>query len=109
MRNSFFIILIIAVLIACLGILSIYSSTYQKEGKLWQEIYKRQILWMLLGLILFLVISNFNYRHLWDLTYLLYAFMLFILFLVFSLGAVRSVALRWIRLAWFTFHSAGFA
>ena len=43
-------ILLIAILIAILGVLSIYSSTYQKEGKMWQAIYKRQILWLLLGL-----------------------------------------------------------
>jgi len=93
--------LIIAVLIACIGILSIYSSTYQKEGDPWQLLYKRQILWVILGLVLFLFISNFNYRRLWDMTYFLYALALFLLLLVFILGITRLGAQRWLKIIWF--------
>lgn len=101
MKNVNITILIIAILIALTGILSIYSSTYQKEGEFWQLIYKRQILWFILGLILFLFISNFNYRRFWDMTYFLYVFALFLLFLVFILGIVRLGAQRWLRFIWF--------
>ena len=104
MRNSTFTILIIAILISCIGILSIYSSTYQKENQQWKQIYRRQILWLLLGLTLFVLMSNFNYRRLWDATYFLYAFALFMLLLVFVLGAVRLGAQRWLKIAWFNFQ-----
>lgn len=104
MRNANLLILMIALLITCIGILSIYSSTYQKEGTLWQLIYKRQILWAILGIVCFLIISNFNYRRLWDITYVLYALALFLLFLVFILGIVRLGAQRWLKVAWFNFQ-----
>ena len=104
MKKSLFIILTIAILISAMGILSIYSSTYRKEGVIWQFTFKRQILWVLLGLVLFLIMSNLNYRVLLDATYLLYAFSLFLLFLVFILGAVRLGAQRWLRIAWFNFQ-----
>lgn len=108
MKNSNFIILI-AVAICIIGILSIYSATYQKEGRLWQMIYKRQILWLILGLLLFLLASNFNYRRIWDATYLLYAIALFLLFLVFVSGAVRLGAQRWLKIAWFNFQPSEMA
>ena len=101
MRNINLSILIIALLIACIGITSIYSSNYQKEGKLWQLLYKRQILWVILGLSLFVFMSNFNYRRLWDITYFLYTLALFLLFLVFILGIVRLGAQRWLKVVWF--------
>jgi len=94
-------ILIIALLISALGILSIYSSTYDKEGQAWKDIYKRQMLWIILGAALFIFMSNFNYRRLWDATYFLYALTLFLLFLVFILGAIRMGAQRWLKFAWF--------
>jgi len=101
LRNVNLTILIIAILIVSTGILSIYSSTYQKESEFWQLIYKRQILWFILGLVLFLFTSNFNYRRFWDMTYFLYVFALFLLFLVFILGIVRLGAQRWLKFIWF--------
>lgn len=97
-------ILITAFFIVSLGILSIYSSTYQKTGAFWQLIYRRQILWAIFGLFLFLLMSNFNYRRLWDMAYFLYLFVIFLLFLVFILGIVRLGAQRWLRFSWFNFQ-----
>jgi len=104
MRNSFFIILVIALLICSLGVLSIYSSTYQKEGKIWQTIFQRQILWIILGLVLFSIISNISYRRFWDWTYFLYGAAFFFLLLVFILGTTRLGAQRWLRIGWFNFQ-----
>ena len=81
MRKSALYILLVALLIASIGVISIYSSTYQKEGRLWQDIYKRQILWIILGVAIFMFMSNLHYRRLWDWTYPLYAAALFFLFL----------------------------
>ncbi|MCX5710131.1 MAG: FtsW/RodA/SpoVE family cell cycle protein, partial [Candidatus Omnitrophica bacterium] len=108
MRNSYLTILIAALLIVSLGIISIYSSTYQKEGKPWEDIYKRQILWVIIGLVCFMFISNLHYRRIWDWTYLLYALGLFFLFLVFALGLVRMGAQRWLKIAWFNFQPSEF-
>lgn len=107
--KSRFSILFIALIIVLMGILSIYSSTYQKEGELWKLIYKRQLFWVLLGLLLFFVFSNLHYQRLWDSTYLLYTAVLFLLFLVFVLGIIRLGAQRWIRFAGFNFQPSELA
>lgn len=98
--NSRMRILLIALLIAFIGISSIYSSTYQKETSLWQQ----QVIWVILGIISFFILSNFNYRRLWDATYFLYAFALILLLAVFLSGAVRLGAQRWLKFAWFNFQ-----
>jgi rod shape determining protein RodA len=104
MKNSVLIIFIIAIIISSIGVISIYSSTYQREGKAWQNIYQRQILWIILGIVLFLVISNMSYRRFWDWTYFLYVVALFFLLLVLVLGSVRLGAQRWLRFGWFNFQ-----
>ena len=109
MRNSRLVILLIALLIASISILSIYSCTYQREGKVWQTIYQRQMLWVILGALLFLIISNINYRRFWDWTYLLYILALFFLLLVLFLGSVRLGAQRWLRFGWFNFQPSELA
>jgi rod shape determining protein RodA len=97
-------ILAVAILISTLGILSIYSSTYQKESLDWQAIYQRQISWVVLGLALFVLMSKLRYQRLQDIAYFLYIAAVFLLFLVFVLGAVRLGAQRWLRIAWFNFQ-----
>ncbi|PIP19974.1 MAG: rod shape-determining protein RodA [Candidatus Omnitrophica bacterium CG08_land_8_20_14_0_20_41_16] len=109
MRNSLLIILVIAVLISTLGVLSIFSSTYQREGRAWQTIYQRQILWIILGLFLFFLVANINYRRFWDWTYLLYILTFFFLLLVLLLGSVRLGAQRWLRFGWFNFQPSELA
>ena len=109
MRNSALLIFIIALLISLIGISCIYSSTLQKEGRFWQEIFQRQVLWVILGALCFYFISNLNYRRIWDWTYLLYLLALFFLFLVFILGVERLGAQRWLKIAWFNFQPSEFA
>jgi len=108
LRNSNFLI-IIAILIAVCGILSIYSSTSLKEGSFWKLTYKRQIFWITLGLLSFFLVSNMSYRRLWDATYFLYALMLLLLILVLILGIVRLGAQRWLKLIWFNFQPSELA
>jgi len=109
MRNSFIRILILALIITSLGVLSIYSSTYQKEGTAWQDIHKRQMLWVIIGLACFFIMSQVNYRRLWDVNYFIYGAAIFFLFLVFALGIIRLGAQRWLRFAWFNFQPSEFA
>jgi len=109
MKTSGLLILIIALLISLVGILSIYSSTYQKEAAGWQLVYRRQLLWVILGMVLFFLMANFNYRRLWDASYLLYAIVVFLLLLVFMLGVVRLGAQRWLRFGWLNFQPSEIA
>ena len=105
MRSSKFTILATAILIVCMGIASIYSSVYQKDTRQWQF----QVYWVVLGLAVFFLVSNFNYRRFWDMTYFLYGLALFLLFLVFILGAIRLGAQRWLKIAWFNFQPSEIA
>jgi rod shape determining protein RodA len=109
MTKSFYTILVFALLICCIGIASIYSGTRQREGEAWEGLYKRQMLWVLIGLGLFLSVYGWNYRRLWDLSYALYALALVFLLMVFLLGIVRLGAQRWLRFAGFNFQPSEFA
>lgn len=109
MRNSVTVVLLIALLISSLSILTIYSCTYQRESKVWQTIYQRQMLWVIFGAALFLIIANINYRRFWDWTYFLYILALFFLLLVFFLGSVRLGAQRWLKFGWFNFQPSELA
>lgn len=109
MRNSFFLLLMIAIIICLIGISSIYSSTYQTDVKPWKDIYQRQVLWVIIGLCFFFLLANFDYRRLWDFTYIFYAAAILLLFLVFVLGITRLGAQRWLKIAWFNFQPSEFA
>lgn len=109
MRNSYFFIFIIAILICSIGIFTIYSTAHTKEGEFWQTVYKRQIFWIMLGILFFLIMSNLNYRKLWDWTYFLYISVILLLCLVIILGITRFGAQRWLKIAWFNFQPSEYA
>ncbi|HQJ16331.1 MAG TPA: FtsW/RodA/SpoVE family cell cycle protein, partial [Candidatus Omnitrophota bacterium] len=86
----------IAMTISLVGIVTIYSSTYMKQGEFWQSMYQRQILWVALGLAAYAVFSRINYRRIWDWTYVIYALVIVLLLLVVGSGIVRLGAQRWL-------------
>lgn len=108
-RLSNFKILILAILIALIGIASIYSSTYEKEGKAFQDIAQRQAVWLVMGLALYCIMSNVYYRRLWDITYPLYSLIVLLLIVVFVMGVVRLGAQRWLKIGWFNLQPSEIA
>jgi rod shape determining protein RodA len=62
-----------------------------------------------MGILLFLGMSNFNYRRLWDVTYVIYGMAVFLLLLVYVLGIVRLGAQRWLRFGGFNFQPSEMA
>ncbi len=109
MRSSLLVIIIVTLIIAVFSISSVYSTTYQKESKAWQDIYKRQILWFAIGFLIFLLAAGMNYRRLWDVTYILYGVVIFFLILVDVLGITRLGAQRWLKIGAFNFQPSEFA
>jgi rod shape determining protein RodA len=102
-------ILILALVISVMGIVTIYSSTYMKEGEFWQSLYRRQILWVILGIAAFGICSKINYRRIWDWTYVIYALVIALLFLVVVSGIVRLGAQRWLKFGWFNLQPSELA
>jgi len=99
----------IALAISFLGILTIYSSTYMRKGEFWQSMYQRQILWVALGLVAYIVFSRINYRRIWDWTYVVYALVITLLMLVVVTGIIRFGAQRWLKIAWFNLQPSELA
>lgn len=102
-------IISVAILISIIGVFTIYSSTFQEEDLNLRTIFKRQIVWIVLGLLSFLFMSGFHYRRLWDFTYFLYGAMLALLILVYISGHISSGAQRWLKIFWLNFQPSEFA
>ncbi|MEW6171004.1 MAG: FtsW/RodA/SpoVE family cell cycle protein, partial [Candidatus Omnitrophota bacterium] len=93
-------LLIISLAICCVGLVSIYSSSGLDN----RDLLSRQLLWMGLGLICFLVMYFLSYRQLWDFVWFLYIVAILFLLLVMVLGSVRMGAQRWIKIGWLNFQ-----
>ena len=96
--------ILLILLIASIGILTIHSSTLNSPSATERFLYLRQLVWVLLGFICLLLVSRISYRRLWDCAYLLYAIGVAFLLMVVFLGLVRLGAQRWLKILWFSFQ-----
>ncbi|MDP8260656.1 MAG: rod shape-determining protein RodA [Candidatus Gygaella obscura] len=121
MRKNFSIILI-PVVICLIGIFSIYTNTYlsdnfvvgsssliDKINSFFNILVGKQIVWLLISLCVYWLVSCIYYRRLYDVAYFLYAFLLLLLVFVFVLGIVRLGAQRWLKIGFFNFQPSEFA
>jgi len=102
--------LIFLVLVICLiGLLCLYSASYNKSAEMMRSFALRQATWMLIGfLIIMPLLILIDYQRIIDFGYCLYFIGLIMLFLVFILGHIRLGAQRWLSIGGFAFQPSEF-
>jgi len=95
----------IALLIASIGVLQIFSATHDTR---WQDAWWKQIIWIAVGLALMWVVTAFDYHMLLGQIPWLYALSITALIAVLAVGRLVFGSRRWIRLAGFNFQISEF-
>lgn len=91
-----------------IGVLSIHSVTHGQQGGL-APYYLKQLVWILLGAVAFVVMWMSDYHRIARLAYPAYALVLLMLAFVLVEGRTSKGAQRWIALGPFTFQPSEFA
>jgi rod shape determining protein RodA len=98
----------VAILISLLGVATIYSATRPVFDLHQQTFYLRQLYWIGLGVIVFLVVISIDYRYLIRFAYILFLIGLVLLVIVLFVGRKGMGAQRWIPLGPFSFQPSEF-
>ncbi|HEY5627290.1 MAG TPA: rod shape-determining protein RodA [Nitrospira sp.] len=91
-----------------IGVLSIYSVTHDQAGP-GLPFYAKQIVWILVGAVAFLIMMVWDYHRLARLAYPAYAVILILLVFVLFEGKTSRGAQRWIPIGPFAFQPSEFA
>ncbi|HKS94933.1 MAG TPA: FtsW/RodA/SpoVE family cell cycle protein, partial [Terriglobia bacterium] len=100
-RDFDWFLLLLALGIAAIGIVEIYSTTAHTALA---SQYKRQIYWVLMGCVLAVVVSRVDYHTILEQTPWIYLFSLLALLAVLVTGHSASGARRWLKVGALTFQ-----
>ena len=95
----------IATLIFLVGILSLYSSSYNTNP----AVLARQLVWMIVGALTLLLVVNINLNKIIGFIYSFYGLTILFLIMVLILGEARLGARRWLSLGPLNFQPSEFA
>src|SRR5580704_16365216 len=103
---------IVAVALAIFGVVAIYSVTFMREEAYLQEMYRRQIVWLVIAVVGFFVTSFINYR-IW-LSHVIFPLLLYLaglgfLVLTHFFGRTTYGAKSWLELGPISFQPAQLA
>lgn len=103
-QNFDWILFLILVLIGVIGVLNLYSATYALREASGSQIFMKQIYWYLIGFVVLLVMTTFDYYLLERFAWIIYGASIALLIIVLIIGDVRSGSQRWINLGGFSFQ-----
>jgi len=83
-------------LLSIMGVFAIYSAGYDPSTKEVQLYYQKQIIWLVLGVIIFFITSFVNYSKLIRFSLIIYIFGILLLIAVDLSGYIGMGARRWI-------------
>lgn len=95
-QNFDWTLLLLLLLIAGISVLNLYSATYPIRGAGGSQIFIKQIYWFLIGFMVLLVMTTFDYHILERFAYPLLFLAMGLLVLVLFVGETRSGSQRWI-------------
>ena len=92
-----------------IGILLVYSATYIHESGPLEGIYKQQIIWVAMSLLIIMAIVSIPGRFFYGFAYILYGLSVLLLVLALAMGVSAKGAERWIIIAGFKLQPSEFA
>jgi rod shape determining protein RodA len=95
-------------LLVIIGILSIYSAGFDPIEKINSGLYKKQLIFFVLGLIFMLGISLFSYQQLGEFSWIIYGAVLFVLILTTFFGSTVRGTRAWIHLGFLSLQPSEF-
>ena len=113
MKNNYFLkfdyllILVVSILITA-GIMFIYSSGINPEGRLIETEYKKQILWAAIGFIFMIFLTLYDYRKIEKKSPYLFAALIIILIYTLLFGKYVNGAKSWIGIGTFGIQPSEF-
>ncbi len=102
------IIWIHAILIMVIGLLALYSASYNNT-RIGQDIFYDQLAVAALGLIVMFALSQGDYRKFYDMAYPIYGVSVLLLVLVLFMGREALGATRWFSVGAFSFQPSEFS
>lgn len=95
-----------ALILAGIGCMLVYSATYSSDPGL--DIFKKQVLWLSIGLVLMIAFLAIDYHVLFDIAPILYGIGIALLVYLLIWGRLTAHVRSWIHLGGFQFQPAEF-
>ncbi len=99
---------IFTILIIAMGLMALYSASYQNT-RVSNKVFFDQLIFSVVGILMILFLSHFDYKRLYDLAYLLYGLTIVLLILVLLVGRYALGAQRWFTVGSFSFQPSELA
>jgi rod shape determining protein RodA len=110
-KKSHFDVLLLfsAVALWVIGIFLVYSATHIHESGVLAGIYRQQIIWVAMALLIVVFITSIPCRVIFQMSYIVYGIALLLLAMVVAAGVMTKGAERWISFGGFKIQPSEFA
>ncbi|MCM8812029.1 MAG: rod shape-determining protein RodA [Candidatus Omnitrophica bacterium] len=92
-----------------IGLLILYSASFQKAQQMGVSYLHRQMVWAAMGALIAVVLVSIDYHRWLEWAYVAYGLNMLLLILVLELGVVRGGAQRWLSVGGLTIQPSEFA
>ena len=103
-----YLLVIVVTLLVALGTLMIYSTGFDPVDKINNGLYKRQILWFIIGFVLMLFVTFINYQQIGHFSLYIYGILVFVLILTTIFGTPIRNTKAWIKFSYFSIQPSEF-